>query len=320
MKSRIIEITATFLVVILLAGTPLAINYYRPWKPANGERIIFLTGIASQGIWTEDIVNGTNYWNTKFKRANIFLKLGEEVIFRFTSMDVTHTFYAPELGIGPEFVLPGIVNELHFKATKTGKFTYYCTTFCGQCHLFMQGFIYIVDDNDPRTALALLASEQDTAETMCTAHLMKVPEDASFLKKGELLFLEKGCFSCHGALGRGGVINPNYANKTIPTLNDLASKLQIKSKKDGDKIIALLEKNADFDKLSEDPPFRTFARFLAQYQSIITKIHDGAPVLQKLDSAGYDPPLQMPSWENYMTDEEINSIIGYLISINNWRK
>src|SRR5674476_399695 len=104
MKSRIIEIIATVLVIIVLVGTPMAINYYRPWKSTNGQRIIFLTAIGSQGVWTEDKVNNLNYWNTTFNRAMIFLKVGEEVTFKFTSMDVTHTFYAPELGIGPVVV------------------------------------------------------------------------------------------------------------------------------------------------------------------------------------------------------------------------
>lgn len=316
------EIIATLVVIIVMAGTPVLLSYHAPWKDRSGKRLIFLTAVASQGIWTKDRVNGTNYWNKEFTRAKIILRKGEEVIFRFTSIDVTHTFYVPELGIGPFEVLPGHIYDVPFKAVETGRYIYYCTTVCGNCHFFMQGS-FVIFDKDDFTFFDML-SGLDTKinnPVCCTPGAVSDdPGQPLIVNNGKALFQQKACFTCHGANGAGGVFNPNYAKFFIPPLNNLADKLKIPSKEDADSLIKLFTANADLVKLEENPPFRMYNRFLAQYQSITKKITDGASVLQKRDSSSYEPPLFMPSWENNLSGKEINSIIAYLISINNWEE
>ena len=107
--------------------------------------MINITAVAAQGIFTEDVVNGWNNWYKTFKRANIILTKGEKVILRFTSVDVTHTFYVPEVGLGPIVVEAGHIYDVPFTANIAGKFTYYCTSVCGHCHNYMRGNFSVIE-------------------------------------------------------------------------------------------------------------------------------------------------------------------------------
>ena len=140
------------------------------------------------------------------------------------------------------------------------------------------------------------------------------------IEHGKFLFESTGCISCHGIDGVGGIENPNYALKTVPELNTMANKLRIPDKSMADIIINMLEKNVDLKKISQNPPFPTYDRFFSQYNAINKKIIDGANYIQKADSSKPAPPLYMPAWKNFLSHEDINSIMCYLISLNNWEE
>lgn len=160
----------------------------------------------------------------------------------------------------------------------------------------------------------------DTTNSYIALRIKKLKNERniSFLNRGELLFLEKACYSCHGEYGKGGVVNPNYAKLTIPDLITLAKKMKIGNKEEADKLIVVLEKGTELEKLNDNPPFSNYNRFYAQYNSITNKINDGASKLQKADTNSIDPPLMMPPWKGILTQKDINSIIAYFISIYNW--
>lgn len=319
MKKNIIEIISAIVVLMILIGTPFAISNNSPWKNHSKTRMINITAVAAQGIFTEDVVNGLNYWNKNFKRANIILTKGEKVIIRFTSVDVTHSFYVPEIGLGPIVVEAGHFYDVPFTANISGKFTYYCTSVCGHCHNYMRGNFVVLDKADFNNPDLVKQLTQDTIRpTCCIDNSAKIQLTTSIVQNGKLLFKDKGCFLCHGEGGKGGVYNPNYVNKFIPTLNTLANKLKLNSKEEADSIIKYFERGTDLEKLNDDPPFPTYNRFLAQYNSITTKIRDGAPVLQKSDTNSFTPPLCMPSWNYHLSTKEINSIISYMINNYDW--
>lgn len=320
MNYKIGEIVAKSLVVSVLAITTIAIFYFAPWERHKGERIIFLTAVAKNGVWTEEKVNGSNHWLNDFKQAVIILKYGENVLFRFTSMDVTHSFYVPELNIGPVDVWPGVVYEKSFKANKIGSFKYYCTKVCGKNHFYMQGKIIILDPKIHYTDAQIRKMQNDSIIKGKPMQGESMAMSSSMIEHGKDLFMRKNCNTCHGDNGIGGVVNVNYALKTIPALNTLANKLKIPDKESADILIKLLEKNLDIDKLDDNPPFPTYSRFQAQYATITKKILEGAALVQKTDSLGPVPPLSMPAWDNYLTKKEINSILAYLISLNNWEE
>ena len=322
MSTKIKEILALLALILVMAGTPLVIQYFSPFRNHGSTRIINLTAISTQGIWTADKVDGLNIWNSDFQKATIVMHKGEKVILRFTTVDVTHSFYIPELKLGPVLVDAGHLYDVPFKADTTGIFTYYCTSVCGHCHFYMQGKFIILDPGQELTAAELKKIEMgiDTTLQFCVTPLQDHVYPTNITLRGKELFETKNCILCHGKNGKGGIKNTNYAKPFIPELATLANKLKIPDKEAANNIIKLLAANTDFDKLSDNPPFPTYSRFLAQYNSINRKILDGANILQKADSTGPVPPLCMPSWEYYLSREEINAILAYLISQNKWEE
>lgn len=112
--------------------------------------------------------------------------------------------------------------------------------------------------------------------------------------------------------------NPNYINTFVPELNSMADKLKLSWEEDAQTIIKLLETDVDLQAISENELFRGYSRFLAQFESITTKMKDGAVNLQKSDSLQGYPPLFMPSWEHHLTEKEMHSIIAYFINEYDW--
>ena len=271
MKYHVGEIIARSAVIIVLTVTTLFVFHFAPWKNNYGKRIIFLTAVAKNGVWTEEKVNGSNYWGKDFKQAVIILKKGEKVVFRLTSMDVTHSFYVPELNIGPVIVWPGKVYDIAYKANKTGSFMYYCTKVCGKSHFYMQGKVIILDSKANYTSAQILKMQNDS---ILKGKMME--EDTlvvltNIIERGKYLFVRKNCIACHGKNAIGGIIDANYVRKTVPPLNILATRLKISDKETADSIIKLLDKNVDLNKLADNPPFTGYGRFLAQYNSITKK-------------------------------------------------
>lgn len=308
------EIIGFLLLSIILIGLPFLVLSYAPWKSSSEDfKTVFLTAVGQDGVWTEEVVTNSNYWNKKFKKANLKFDLNEKILLRLTSIDVTHTFYVPELNIGPIEVIPGKVYEIPVEFSKTGKFMYYCTTICGNCHFYMQGNIYVNLENAADELFTLEGNDI----TLC-GNFENVAFTGSFIENGKALFNSNGCVTCHGENGKGGVYNPNYVSDYIPEISDIAEKMYIYWEEDADIIIQLLEEGADLEKLLDDPPFRRYNRFLAQYKSIMSKITDGASDLQKKDKNGPIPPLYMPSWKDQLAKEDINSILAYLIDQNDW--
>lgn len=83
-----------------------------------------------------------------FVPERIYLRLGEEVIFRVTSLDVTHGFYIDGFDV-KEQILPGETREIGpFTFRRPGKFKIRCATPCGPLHPFMVADI-VVKPNYP---------------------------------------------------------------------------------------------------------------------------------------------------------------------------
>lgn len=106
-------------------------------------QVINLTGVAAQGVWTAEAVNGANYWRP-LRPATPVVHAGREVIIRLQSADDEHGFTIPELGVGPIKVEAGHVAEVRFTPQVPGRYAYQCTTRCGRCHEGMTGALVVV--------------------------------------------------------------------------------------------------------------------------------------------------------------------------------
>jgi mono/diheme cytochrome c family protein len=270
-------------------------------RSAADRRVITITGLAATGVWTAAEVRAGDYFAKEFAAAQPVLQPGQTVLFRFKSADVVHTFYSPELGIGPVEVYPGHVAEVEITPTEPGAYDYYCTTVCGAPHFRMRGQI-IVAPAEP--------SFDDPGEYW----LAEEPEDASLVERGQWLFRRHACFSCHGRDGHGGVRNPNYAKETVPALDVLAEQAYLYHPEDIETIVALLERRTPLEDLWDNPPVPLFHAVLGKYQAVRDIIRKGSPA-GKLDPEGREPPLSMPTWGQQLTDDDIDALIAYLLTL-----
>jgi mono/diheme cytochrome c family protein len=96
--------------------------------------------------------------------------------------------------------------------------------------------------------------------------------------RGHVVFDRYGCTLCHGKDGKGGIANPNaLRNAKVPTIVDLA----------------------DAYKASE----------------VAQLIRTGRHNVDRADVAGAIPPYRMPGWGDRMSEQEINDLVQYLMSL-----
>lgn len=134
--------------LLILVALPLALfGYRRVYLPRkfSGARIITLTAIATQGVWTQEQVTGVNYWRKHFSHTpELQVKVGETIVLRLASADVLHSFAIPALKIGPIDVPAGEVREVKFTAERPDTLVYLCWQVCSPNHGKLWGKIIIV--------------------------------------------------------------------------------------------------------------------------------------------------------------------------------
>ncbi len=100
---------------------------------------------------------------------------------------------------------------------------------------------------------------------------------ASLAERGKALFEQVGCTACHGIGGRGGIRNKNM---------DLGE---------------------------EVPPLVSVARGFTR-EELKQTIRDGR-YPAKADPSGPAPPLWMPSWKDKLSEEEMDALAEYMLSL-----
>lgn len=306
---KTLELAAIMLSVVAIVGAIVAPfllerrSVYADIEPDT--RVITLTGVAEAGVWTEDAVRGGDYWAQEFSPARPVLEVGEPVLLRLKSAGVVHSFYSPQLGVGPLEVYPGRVTEVMISPTEEGVFEYYCTTMCGDPHFAMRGALVVQGEGEAPPA---------AAETRVPDNywLEPPPEEASLVERGAWLYRQKGCVTCHGEGGHGGVANWNYVNETVPELDTLAEKMFLFFPEDADEVIQHLETGQPLEELEATTSIRRFGAALAQYESVRNVIRNGNPP-GKADPDGPEPPLEMAAWQYLMDDRDVDAIIAYML-------
>jgi len=309
------EKLAALAVLVSLLSMTGAIFWYRatrePLGYQPGDKIITLTGYASSGVWTTEDINGLNYWWKDFEPAIINLETGDWVVLRLVSADLMHQFYAPHLRVGPVDVKPGHVAEVRFQVPESGMFQYYCTANCGFCHFYMRGWIVVTNPGEEPT------SPPDILCPLCLPEFGPPPPGPELVPLGEYLYLAKGCSTCHGFEGRGGIENENFTSGTVPAHNRTAEKFFLQDPDEVEAFIGLLQEHPGLATLPATGDIsrgKLVEARLVMARDIITMGKFSA----RMDSTGPVPPLQMPAWEYIISEREMESLLAYFVSLMPW--
>jgi mono/diheme cytochrome c family protein/plastocyanin len=300
---------AMVLMVLVVAGAVTRSGVAR--RTDDPTRTFDLTGIGALGRWTLEPVTGLNVALRDFEPATLFVETGEAVVLHLRSADVFHRFYLPEFAVGPIDVEPGHTATVRFTASHKGVFQFYCTSMCGTCHFQMRGWIVVTDHGDSPIVPPALSWAQ------CVREAAQIPPGTGLVEAGALLYTQKGCATCHGPAGRGGVPNDNSTRRTVPAHDTTAEKFFLRTREDADAFIRVLEASGDLASGADAgiPAFPIVrARFL-QAREIIKKgrFTTGA------DPRGPQPPLQMPAWQFLLEEREIDALLAYFVSLHSDR-
>jgi cytochrome c oxidase subunit 2 len=128
-------------------ATKLLENQTRLTEIRGRTVVIFMTTRQ----WRFDVVNVTppgsvqfssNPPTGQFANTTIIVQKGDTIILRIKDLDVPHGFGLPEFGVNA-VTPPGEVTEVTFVASSTGKFTFFCTVFCGSGHPEHKGTLIV---------------------------------------------------------------------------------------------------------------------------------------------------------------------------------
>jgi len=132
-------------------------------------------------------------WMWKFQHPEgqreineLHIPVGKRIRLTMASEDVIHSFFVPAFRIKQDVVPgPNEYNQMWFEATKPGEYHLFCAEYCGTNHAAMIGTVYVME---PKAYADWLNGGA---------------QDGTLSQKGEKLFTDLGCASCHLADGTG---------------------------------------------------------------------------------------------------------------------
>ena len=139
-----------------------------------------------------------NYPDQKNLAANVLrLPVNRSVLLMFTSKDVIHSCWVPELGQKQDTV-PGLHPTLHITPTRVGTYPIICTELCGLGHAAMRSTLIVMPKDQFERWLASQMKALGNAGSNPAA-------------AGKAVFANNGCGSCHtlAAAGASGTIGPD---------------------------------------------------------------------------------------------------------------
>jgi cytochrome c oxidase subunit 2 len=187
-----LEIAWTILPLILAMvmfawGATIYVNYRQP--PPDTLDIYV---IAKQWMWKLQQPDGRREIN------ELHIPVNRNVKLIMASEDVIHDFFVPAFRVKMD-VVPGRYTTLWFRATKPGRYHFFCSQYCGTNHAVMGGWVTVME---PAEYAAWLSGEH---------------ADINPAAAGEKLFAQFACSSCHllTGKGRGPSLNGVYGSKVL---------------------------------------------------------------------------------------------------------
>ena len=166
-----LELTWTF--IPLLIGMTMffwgAMLYYEYAAPPEDAMEVYVVG--KQWMFHLQHPDGQREIN------ELHVPVGRPVKLSMTSEDVIHSFFVPAFRMKRD-VIPGRYTTVWFTPTRAGVYRLFCAEYCGTRHSIMGGWVYVLEPAEYEAWLAGGGSE-------------------SMAARGEQLFSQMGCASCH---------------------------------------------------------------------------------------------------------------------------
>jgi cytochrome c oxidase subunit 2 len=218
-----IAVSAFFAVVVTVTLVLFAIKYRRRHDDEVGEPIhgslaleLIWTGIPFviamvMFVWgssvyfaiarmpeeTLDIYAVGKQWMWKFQHREgqreineLHVPVNTPVRMIITSEDVLHDLYFPAFRVKTD-AIPGRYTQVWFNATKPGRFHIFCAEYCGTKHSGMIGWVNVLPEDEYQAWLGGTTTGESLAQ------------------RGEKLFTQLACVTCHSGTsqGRGPALN-----------------------------------------------------------------------------------------------------------------
>jgi cytochrome c oxidase subunit 2 len=185
-KLEIFWSVVPFLVMMVMFfwGSHLYFTYFTPPPDALD---VYITG--KQWMWKVQYPDGQREIN------ELHVPVGRAVKLTMASEDVIHSFFVPAFRLKRD-VVPGHFNVAWFRATKPGRYHWFCAEYCGTQHSGMIGWVTVME---PKEYENWLSGGGVTG---------------SMAAQGERLFQQLGCSTCHllDEQGRCPILRNVYGN------------------------------------------------------------------------------------------------------------
>ena len=216
-----LEITWTIVpvIVLIVAAVPTVLGIFyadagRFVSADNKGQYLEIDAIGHQWWFEFRYPHPTNPGEQIAVANEIYIPVGEPVVFLLDSVDVIHSFWVPKLG-GKVDMIPNNDNMLWYQADAPGEYYGQCVEFCGVSHANMRFKV-----------VAVMRDEFD-AWLLHQANPALEPSDA-LAAQGKKLFRDAGCSGCHA--DSSSVIKlrddgSRIPGRTGPILTHVASRL-----------------------------------------------------------------------------------------------
>jgi len=135
------------LLLVAAIATPFAVQWIQTHdsaRNANATTIELRARMAENGGWSSDVINAT---------------VGQTLHLRLTSDDVIHSFAVGQTDWPALDIKPGEVVTTDLVFDHPGRYTFFCTRWCGPNHWRMRGVIEVAAPSESSTATRLPTSE-----------------------------------------------------------------------------------------------------------------------------------------------------------------
>jgi len=184
--------TVVPIVILVVLAVPATDTLFRMYDTSKSEMTVKVTGI--QWMWryeyigenveflsrldrlsdrTRALGSGLDPYAVKVGNENVYLldvdhplvvPIDTKIRFVVTSVDVIHSWWAPQLGWKQD-AIPGVINENWTKIKEPGIYRGSCTELCGRDHGFMPIVVKAVSKAEFRTWLAAERTAESAAAT-----------------------------------------------------------------------------------------------------------------------------------------------------------